>query len=202
MKKIIFFCFSVGIWITMSCSKEGSSYGLSDEEFGYPVLSGVMNISTSSPNQRFEIAELPDSYTLQWQSSSNITFSSTTQSYAIAAHSASEAMELGWVKAMLITPCKTYTLNKDVYLWKPNINFTQTLITGSLQSGTFSLPYSSPEQTNYVWSIDYVDESSISNGYSMVEFTPYTEEVTDGYYVSVEFTNPLGEGTTIVRYFD
>lgn len=202
MKKIIFFCFSVGIWITMSCSKEGSSYGLSGEEFGYPVLSGVMNISTSSPNQRFEIAELPDSYTLQWQSSSNITFSSTTQSYAIAAHSASEAMELGWVKATLITPCKTYTLNKDVYLWKPNINFTQTLITGSLQSGTFSLPYSSPEQTNYVWSIDYVDESSISNGYSMVEFTPYTEEVTDGYYVSVEFTNPLGEGTTIVRYFD
>ena len=177
-------------------------YGLSGEEFGYPVLSGSMNLSSSSSGQRFEIAELPDTYTLLWQSSSNVSLPTTTQSYAIATHSADEAMELGWVKATLITPVETHYLNKEVYLWKPGINFTQTLITGSLQGGTFSLPYSSPEQTNYVWSIDYVEESAISNGYPVVEFTPYAGETPDGYYVSVEFTNPLGEGMTIVRHFD
>ncbi len=180
----------------------GKKYGLSGEEFGYPVLSGPINLSSSSSGQRFEIAELPDTYTLQWQSSSNISLPTTTRSYAIATNSASEAMELGWVKAILITPAKTHYLNKEVYLWKPGINYSQTLITGSLQSGTFSLPYSSPEQANYVWSIDYVEESSISNGYSVVEFTPYYGETTDGYYVSVDFTNPLGEGMTIVRHFD
>ncbi len=180
----------------------GNKYGLSGEEFGYPVLSGPINLSSSSSGQRFEIAELPDTYTLQWQSSSNISLPTTTRSYAIATNSASEAMELGWVKAILITPAKTHYLNKEVYLWKPGINYSQTLITGSLQSGTFSLPYSSPEQANYVWSIDYVEESSISNGYSVVEFTPYYGETTDGYYVSVDFTNPLGEGMTIVRHFD
>ncbi len=180
----------------------GKKYGLSGEEFGYPVLSGSMNLSSSSSGQRFEIAELPDTYTLLWQSSSNVSLHTTTQSYAIATHSADEAMELGWVKATLITPVETHYLNQEVYLWKPGINFTQILITGSLQGGTFSLPYSSPEQTNYVWSIDYVEESSISNGYPVVEFTPYNGETPDGYYVSVDFTNPLGEGMTIVRHFD
>ena len=180
----------------------GKKYGLSGEEFGYPVLSGSMNLSSSSSGQRFEIAELPDTYTLQWQSSSNVSLPTTTQSYAIATHSAGEAMELGWVKATLITPVKTHYLDQEIYLWKPGISFTQTLITGSLQGGTFSLPYSSPEQTNYVWSIDYVEESSISNGYPVVEFTPYAGETPDGYYVSVDFTNPLGEGMTIVRHFD
>ena len=180
----------------------GKKYGLSGEEFGYPVLSGSMNLSSSSSGQRFEIAELPDTYTLLWQSSSNVSLPTTTQSYAIATHSAGEAMELGWVKATLITPVKTHYLDQEIYLWKPGISFTQTLITGSLQGGTFSLPYSSPEQTNYVWSIDYVEESSISNGYPVVEFTPYAGETPDGYYVSVDFTNPLGEGMTIVRHFD
>ncbi len=46
------------------------------------------------------------------------------------------------------------------------------------------------------------DDIFPSLGYSVCTRSENTGETPDGYYVSVDFTNPLGEGMTIVRHFD
>ena len=163
----------------------------------------VTDISSSSNDNLFELTNLPDGCTVRWESSSNIDLTYTTGFFTYASYIGSEAMETGRVKATLMfSDGSTLPLPKEVNLWKPNINLTETLITGSLQDGYFRLPYPSPVQTTYTWNIDFVEDSDISNGYYIVNFTPYTGETPDGYFVSVDFVNPLGEATTIVRYFN
>lgn len=180
----------------------GEGYGLSGEKFGYPVLSGPYDISSSSNNNRFDLSDLPSmDYSIRWTSSSNISLTSSSQPSVMAGNVSVEAMEKGWIQAEIKTQFKTYTLWNRAYLWKPGMHTSDNLITGSLQECTFSLPYCVIGCNEYNWYISSRDYDDVQAESYFIEFT-YTGDVDPGeYYVSVNFLNPLGEDTTIKRWY-
>ena len=180
----------------------GEEYGLSGEKFGYPVLSGPYDLSSSSNNNRFDLSDLPSmDYSLRWTSSSNISLTSNSQPSVMARNMSVEAMEKGWVQAEIKTQFKTYTLWNRAYLWKPGMHTSDNLITGSLQECTFSLPYCVIGCNEYNWYISSRDYDDVQAESYFIEFT-YTGDGDPGeYYVSVNFLNPLGEDTTIKRWY-
>jgi len=181
----------------------GEKYGLSGIEFGYPVLSGPYDVSSSSNDNRFELSMLPSvGYSVVWISSSNISVTPIDQTSAMIRNVAPEAMEKGWVQAEVTTPFKTYTLRERVYLWKPGRHVSQNLITGSIQEGTFSLPYCVIGCNEYNWDIGCPDYRNLQDNAYFVDFTYTGDGNPDPYHVSVSFDNPLGESTTIVKYYE
>ena len=181
----------------------GERYGLSGTEFGYPVLSGPYDVSSSSNDNRFELSTLPSvGYSVVWTSSGNIFVTPVGQTSATIRNVAPEAMEKGWVQAEVTTPFKTYTLRERVYLWKPGRHVSQNLITGSIQEGTFSLPYCVIGCNEYNWDIGCPDYRNLQDNAYFVDFTYTGDGNPDPYHVSVSFDNPLGESTTIVKYYE
>lgn len=181
----------------------GERYGLSGTEFGYPALSGPYDLSSSSNNNLFELSTLPSvGYSVVWTSSGNISVTSVGQPSAMVRNVAPEAMEKGWVQAEVTTPFKTYTLRERVYLWKPGLHVSQSLITGSIQEGTFSLPYCVIGCNEYYWDIGCPDYEDLQGDTYFVDFHYTGDGNPDPYYVSVRFDNPLGESTTIVKHYE
>lgn len=181
----------------------GERYGLSGTEFGYPVLSGPYDVSSSSNDNRFELSTLPSvGYSVVWTSSGNISVTPVGQTSATIRNVAPEAMEKGWVQAEVTTPFKTYTLRERVYLWKPGRHVSQNLITGSIQEGAFSLPYCVIGCNEYNWDIGCPDYRNLQDNAYFVDFTYTGDGNPDPYHVSVSFDNPLGESATIVKYYE
>lgn len=179
----------------------GEKYGLSGEEFGYPVFSGPLHLSSNIGDHIFEFSVLPQTYVTTWSSTNgNTSLITRNQSSVYAAKSTSDAMAEDCIVAELTTPYKTYSFSSNVYLWSPNINFTNTLICGSLSQGSFWLPFNCPDVSSYEWRIDGVEYEVNSTGSFFIDFT-VTGAVLEEYSVSVSFDNPLGSRTEIVRIF-
>ncbi len=181
----------------------GEKYGLSEAEFGYPVFSGPYDVSSSSNDNRFELSALPsEGYSVVWTSSSNISVTPVGQTSAMIRNVAPEAMEKGWVKAEVMTPFKTYTLREPVHLWRPGLNITTDLISGSIEEGYFSLPYYVEGTDTYDWYIGCPDYDFLKDDAFQIDFEYTGDGNPEPYYVSVRFDNPLGESTTIVKYYE
>ena len=180
----------------------GEKYGLSGEEFGYPVFTAESrHLTSNTEGYLFELSNLPRTYTTVWSSNKNsVIFRQDTQSSARAFKSTSEAMAEDQVKVDLTTSFKTYSFKSDIYLWESGINFTETLIGGSLSQGTFFLPFNCPDVTSYEWMIDGAEYEVVNDSANFIDFV-VKGEMPDEYAVSVSFVNPLGDNTTIVRQF-
>lgn len=180
----------------------GERYGLSGVQFGYPELSGPRHISSNPINGIFELTGLPDNCTVNWISTDKImieplsTFSSTARSISDA------AMDRDWVCAEIATPLKTYLLKWWTHLWRPGWNVTTDLISGSILDEKLSLPYYVEGTDDYDWFISCPDYDSVRSDTYFIDFTYIGDGNPGPYYVSVKFNNPLGEETTIVRYYD
>lgn len=179
----------------------GEKYGLSGEEFGYPVFIGGPKHLTSNPNgYLFELSVLPSTYTTNWSSNNKVILRPVTSYSAKAFKNTEDAMAEDQVRVELTTPFKTYSFKSDVYLWESGINFTDHLIEGSLSYGTFFLPFGCPDVSSYQWMIDGVEYVENASAH-FIDFY-VTGEIPEEYAVSVSFENPLGRGTTIVRRFN
>ncbi len=180
----------------------GEKYGLSGEEFGYPVFTaGARHLTSDAEGYPFELSNLPRAYTTVWSSNKNsVYFRQDTPSSVRAFKDTDDAMAENQVKVDLTTSFKTYSFKSDIYLWESGINFTETLIGGSLSGGSFFLPFNCSDVTSYEWMIDGVEYEVINSGAHFIDFV-LTGEVPEEYAVSVSFENPLGSGTTIVRRF-
>ena len=180
----------------------GEKYGLSGEEFGYPVFTaGARHLTSDAEGYPFELSNLPRAYTTVWSSNKNsVYFRQDTPSSVRAFKDTDDAMAENQVKVDLTTSFKTYSFKSDIYLWESGINFTETLIGGSLSGGSFFLPFNCSDVTSYEWMIDGVEYEVINSGAHFMDFV-LTGEVPEEYAVSVSFENPLGSGTTIVRRF-
>lgn len=196
-----------GLWsdtpqYASSPSPMGEKYGLSGEEFGYPVFTAESrHLTSNAEGYLFELSNLPRTYTTAWSSNKNsVYFRQNTQSSVRAFKNTEDAMAEDQVKVDLTTSFKTYSFKSDIYLWESGINFTETLIGGSLSGGTFSLPFNCSDVASYEWMIDGVEYEAINSSAHFIDFV-LTGEVPEEYAVSVSFENPLGSGTTIVRRF-
>ena len=185
-----------------SPSPMGEKYGLSGEEFGYPVFTAESrHLTSNAEGYLFELSNLPRTYTTAWSSNKkSVYFRQNTQSSVRAFKNTEDAMAEDQVKVDLTTSFKTYSFKSDIYLWESGINFTETLIGGSLSGGTFSLPFNCSDVTSYEWMIDGVEYEAINSSAHFIDFV-LTGEAPEEYAVSVSFENPLGSGTTIVRRF-
>ena len=183
-------------------SPMGEKYGLSGEEFGYPVFTAESrHLTSNTEGYLFELSNLPRTYTTVWSSNNNsVYFRQDTQSSVRAFKDTDDAMAEDQVKVDLTTSFKTYSFKSDIYLWESGINFTETLIGGSLSEGSFFLPFNCPDVTSYEWMIDGAEYQVVNNGAHFIDFV-LTGEVPAEYSVSVLFDNPLGGNTTIVRRF-
>lgn len=197
-----------GLWLdtpqyASSPSAMGEKYGLSGEEFGYPVFTAESrHLTSNTEGYLFELSNLPRAYTTLWSSNNNSVFyRQDTQSSVRAFKDTDAAMAEDQVKVDLTTPFKTYSFKSDIYLWESGINFTETLIGGSLSEGSFFLPFNCPDVTSYEWMIDGAEYEVVNSGAHFIDFV-LTGEVPAEYSVSVSFENPLGGNTTIVRRFD
>ncbi len=179
----------------------GEKYGLSGEEFGYPVFSGPLHMTSNPGGYLFELSVLPKAYTTNWSSTNgDVKLTSRDQSSVYAVKSTGEAMAEDHVNVDITTSFKKYSFKQDVYLWESGINFTDALICGSLSEGSFYLPFNCPYVSSYDWRIDGVDYDVVNTGYNFIDFC-VTGEIPDEYAVSVSFINPLGSSTEIVRRF-
>lgn len=179
----------------------GEKYGLSGEEFGYPVFTSGPEHLTSDPNgYLFELSVLPSTYTTNWSSNNKVILQPVTGYSAKAFKNTEDAMAEDQVRVELTTPFKTYSFNSHVYLWESGISFTDHLIEGSLSSDTFFLPFGCPDVSSYQWMIDGVEYVENASAH-FIDFY-VTGEIPEEYAVSVSFENPLGGGTTIVRRFN
>ena len=196
-----------GLWTdtpqySSSPSPMGEKYGLSGEEFGYPIfIAKSRHLTSNAEGYIFELSNLPRTYTTEWSSNKNsVYFRQNTQSSVRVFKDTEEAMAEDQVKVDLTTSFKTYSFKSDIYLWESGINFTETLIGGSLSGGSFFLPFNCSDVRSYEWMIDGVEHEVVNNGAHFIDFM-LTGEVPEEYAVSVSFENPLGGGTTIVRRF-
>lgn len=107
-----------------------------------------------------------------------------------------------WVTAEVTTPRRTYLAKYWVSFWRPGTYVTNDLITGSLTDEYLSLPYYVDGTDDYDWYISLSEYDHIRSDTYFIDFT-YTGDGNPGsYHVSVNFNNPLGEETTITRYYD
>lgn len=178
----------------------GRQYGLSGEKFPYLAVSGPRHVSSTPGNYVYELSGLPDNYSVKWLSGSNVSLSPSTGLVTHATYVGQSPMAEGYVTAEVTTPNRTYHPKSSVYFWRPGINFTTDLISGSLEQGCFSLPYDAPGVTGYQWMVDGYYDIQQSNAYFID--VPYDGNDPGSYHVSVDFVNPLGEQTTIVRHFN
>ena len=185
-----------------SPSPMGERYGLSGEEFGYPIFTAESrHLTSDAEGYLFELSNLSRTYTTEGSSNKNsVYFRQNTQSSVRAFKDTEEAMAEDQVKVDLTTSFKTYSFKSDIYLWESGINFTETLIGGSLSGGSFFLPFNCSDVRSYEWMIDGVEHEVVNNGAHFIDFM-LTGEVPEEYAVSVSFENPSGGGTTIVRRF-
>ena len=185
-----------------SPSPMGEKYGLSGEEFGYPVFSNPPLHMTSGEVYSASLSNLPASCTIDWTTmrSGNMSIDPVSPSSVRVRKICESPMVEDYVKAEVSTSFKTYSFRQDVYLWEPGIHHTNGLIGGSLSSGTFSLPFGCPDVSSYEWMIDGVEYEAINSSAHFIDFV-LTGEAPEEYAVSVSFENPLGSGTTIVRRF-
>ncbi len=179
----------------------GEKYGLSGEEFGYPVLTGPLHMTSNPGGYLFELSVVPKAYTVEWSAmNGDVMLTSRDRFSAIARKSTGEAMAEDHVYANITTSFKTYSLKHDVYLWESGINFTDTLISGSLSGGSFYIPFNSPYVSSPEWRIDGLDYEVVNMGTDFIDFY-VSGEIPEEYAVSYSFSNPLGGNTEIVRRF-
>ena len=179
----------------------GEKYGLSGEEFGYPVLTGPLHMTSNPGGYLFELSVVPKAYTVEWSAmNGDVMLTSRDRFSAIARKSTGEAMAEDHVYANITTSFKTYSLKNDVYLWESGINFTDTLISGSLSGGSFYIPFNSPYVSSPEWRIDGLDYEVVNMGTDFIDFY-VSGEIPEEYAVSYSFSNPLGGNTEIVRRF-
>ena len=185
-----------------SPSPMGEKYGLSGEEFGYPVFSNPPSHMTSGEDYTASLSNLPASCTIDWTTmrDGNISFDRVSPSSVRVRKVSGSPMADDYVKAEVSTSFKTYSFRQDVYLWESGIHHTDGLIEGSLTSGTFSLPFGCPDVSSYEWMIDGVEYEVIDASTHIMNFVA-SGEIPEEYAVSVSFVNPLGSNTTIVRRF-
>lgn len=180
----------------------GEKYGLSGEEFGYPVFSNPPLHMTSGEDYTASLSNLPASCTIDWTTmrDGNISFDRVSPSSVRVRKVSGSPMADDYVKAEVSTSFKTYSFRQDVYLWESGIHHTDGLIEGSLTSGTFSLPFGCPDVSSYEWMIDGAEYEVIDASTHIMNFVA-SGEIPEEYAVSVSFVNPLGSNTTIVRRF-
>ena len=180
----------------------GEKYGLSGEEFGYPVFSNPPLHMTSGEDYTARLSNLPASCTIDWTTmrDGNISFDRVSPSSVRVRKVSGSPMADDYVKAEVSTSFKTYSFRQDVYLWESGIHHTDGLIEGSLTSGTFSLPFGCPDVSSYEWMIDGAEYEVIDASTHIMNFVA-SGEIPEEYAVSVSFVNPLGSNTTIVRRF-
>ena len=184
-------------------SPMGEKYGLSGEEFGYPVFSNPPLHMTSGEVYSASLSNLPASCTIDWTTmrSGNMSIDPVSPSSVRVRKICESPMVEDYVKAEVSTSFKTYSFRQDVYLWESGIHHTNGLIGGSLSSGTFSLPFGCPDVSSYEWMIDGAEYEVIDASTHIMNFVT-TGEIPDEYAVSVSFVNPLGGSTTIVNHFN
>ena len=180
----------------------GEKYGLSGEEFGYPVFSNPPSHMTSGEDYTASLSNLPASCTIDWTTmrDGNMSIDLVSPSSVRVRKICELPMADDYVKAEVSTSFKTYSFRQDVYLWESGIHHTDGLIEGSLTSGTFSLPFGCPDVSSYEWMIDGVEYEVIDASTHIMNFVA-SGEIPEEYAVSVSFVNPLGSNTTIVRRF-
>lgn len=180
----------------------GEEYGLSGEKFGYPVLSGPHHISSNPINGTFELTDLPAEYSVNWIHTDKISMTPLSPSSSAVRSLSDVAMDLDRVRAEITTPFKTYSLTWGIHLWRPGRNVTTDLISGSVQEGFVSLPYYVEGTDDYDWYFSCHGVDNIRSDTYFLDFTYTGEDNPEPYYISVRFNNPLGEETTIVRYYE
>lgn len=180
----------------------GRQYGLSGEKFPYLVLSGPRHISSTPGNYLYELSGLPETYSVRWLSSENVRLTPITEQTASAVNVSQSPMVKDWVTAEVTTPRRTCLAKYWVSFWRPGTYVTNDLITGSLTDEYLSLPYYVDGTDDYDWYISLSEYDHIRSDTYFIDFT-YTGDGNPGsYHVSVNFNNPLGEETTITRYYD
>lgn len=180
----------------------GRQYGLSGEKFPYLVLSGPRHISSTPGNYLYELSGLPETYSVRWLSSENVRLTPITELTASAVNVSQSPMVKDWVTAEVTTPRRTYLEKYWVSFWRPGTYVTNDLITGSLTDEYLSLPYYVDGTDDYDWYISLPEYDHIRSDTYFIDFT-YTGDGNPGpYHVSVNFNNPLGEETTITRYYE
>lgn len=180
----------------------GEEYGLSGKKLGYPVLSGPRHISSNPINGTFELTDLPEECSVNWISTDKISMTPLSPSSSTARSLSDVAMDLDRVRAEITTPFKTYSLTWGIHLWRPGRHVTTDLISGSVQEGFVSLPYYVEGTDDYDWYFSCPGVDNIRSDTYFLDFTYTGEDNPEPYYISVRFNNPLGEETTIVRYYE
>lgn len=180
----------------------GRQYGLSGEKFPYLVLSGPRHISSTPGNYLYELSGLPETYSVRWQSSENVQLTPITELTASAVNVSRSPMVKNRVTAEVTTPRRTYLAKQGVFFWRPGLHVTTDLISGSIEEGYFSLPYYVEGTDTYDWYIGCPDYDFLKDDAFQIDFEYTGDGNPDPYCVSVRFDNPLGESTTIVKYYE
>ena len=180
----------------------GRQYGLSGEKYPYLVLSWPRHVSSTPGNYLYELSGLPETYSLRWLSSENAQLTPITELTASAVNVSRSPMVKNRVTAEVTTSRRTYLAKQGVFFWRPELHVTTDLISGSIEECYFSLPYYVEGTDTYDWYIGCPDYDFLKDDAFQIDFEYTGDGNPEPYHVSVRFKNPLGEETTLVRYYE
>ena len=184
----------------------GYSHGLNGKLFDLPTITGPINVKVSEFGT-YEILNLPPSSTFQWQYSNKLwKMSSTATTISLKAsdqtriHAGLNVTATVNVQALgLSIPVM---MSSSITYWKSGINMFDDLMIGTLTNsgGHVSLIENFNGAYGYNW---YADNGMVAElqGYYFTNFVNMQRADINETYISVDFYNPFGEQTTIVRQF-
>ena len=184
----------------------GYNHGLNGILFDLPYITGTQSVSNTSPGT-YQVVHLPPSYTsVEWEYSDALQKkSSTATSITLAAKDGSLFTMGHSVTATVNVPVLELSIPltySGIICWKKGIIMTDDLLVGTLTQygGQVSLIENFHGAYGYEWRADNGMVAELQ-GYYFTNFVRMQRADINETYVSVDFYNPLGEQTTIVRKF-
>lgn len=183
----------------------GYNHGLNGKLFEYPTISGPTDVKITDSGL-YTISCIPPSATVEWQYSSELKNSSSALTSKILTAKDKSRIHTGLnVTATLKIPALGLSIPlrvSNITYWKPGITFADDLMSGNITNdgGQVALIQNFSGAYGYEWRADNGMVAELQ-GYYFTNFVRMQRADINETYVSVDFYNPLGEQTTIVRKF-
>lgn len=186
-----------------SYSNQGYNFGLSGELFVLPKLEGPSDIRCNGTGVYSVNGSCPNIISIDWSHSPELSYcGSSSNSISLRPNVQNQILPSLSVSASVNLPDKTISITKSqITSWRSGINFTSTLLEGTLSSAGGSIAVAVPWWNiyDYFWSSDYFEPEF--QGSFFTNFIPLTRSDLIECYVTVSFTNPLGDNVVLVREY-
>lgn len=184
----------------------GYNHSLDGKLFEYPTISGPTDVKITDSGL-YTISCIPPSATVEWQYSSELKNSSSALTSKILTAKDKNRIHTGLnVTATLKIPALGLNIPlrvSNITYWKPGITFADDLMSGTITNdgGQVALIQNFSGAYGYEWRADNGMVAEFQ-GYFFTNFMTLQKGVVpQSTYISVDFYNPFGEQTTIVRQF-